>query len=592
MNHRAKTQSPPTAVDAASQADPVARLRESEQRYRALADSSPNWEFLTAPDGSFVYISPACEQISGYTPDDFLANPALMTDIIHTEDAELWRMHVTDITGDESEPVVFRIRTRGGEERWIEHVCKPIYDDNGRFLGRRGSNQDVTDRRRAEQERDFFVNRDPLTGLPNRTLFRELLQRAIQQADRDQHGFNLLLLDLDNFKTINESLGHSAGDQVLVEVAERLRALLPQVDTIARIAGDEFYIILPTDSGRSGIDLLAQRIMQDVTRPIAIQDKQIVVGASLGIAVYPADGADAERLQSNADAALHQAKLQGRGLMRFFSPDLAQRAQDRLTLNSDLHQALENRQLRLHYQPQIDLRCGGLVGFEALARWQHPERGWIAPAEFIPLAEESDLITRLGDWALREACRQVVRWADAGLPYGPVSVNLSATQLNRGDLVASVMAALNDTGVPPQLVNLEITESTVMVDSDHAMKVISALKALGIGLAIDNFGTGYSSLAYLQQLDIGKVKVDLSFIREMTRNSNSAAIVRAIIALGHSLGLEVIAEGVETEDQARRLRELRCDAIQGYLISHPLPADEMTRFLTAFTPVELAFEEV
>jgi len=565
----------------------TALLQQSEQRYRVLADYSPNWEYWRAPDRRFIYVSPACEQVCGYPPSAFFADPELMDKLIHPDELEAWRAHLERMEAPESEVRLVHLRDRQGNERWIEHTCKPVYDADGHFLGRRGSNRDITDRHRAEQERDFFVHRDPLTGFANRTLFNELLNLALAQAEHNQHEFGLLLLDLDHFKTINESLGHEAGDRVLIEVGNRLRAVVSEADSIARIGGDEFNIILQRDASLPGIDLIAQRLLEAINQPIALDGNNIFIDASIGVAIYPSDGRDTASLLSNADAALHQAKAQGRGLLRFFSPEMTQRARDRLTLEADLRQALDHGQLSLHYQPQVDLHCGGILGFEALARWHHPLRGWVAPAEFIPLAEESGLISRLGEWALLKACRQIKDWSEAGLPYGPMSVNVSMVQVNRGDLTRSVALALRETATPPQLLTLEITESVIMSDAAHSMKLLEGLSALGVGLSIDDFGTGYSSLAYLQQLEVAKLKIDLSFIREVTSNANSSAIVKAIIALGHSLGLELIAEGVETREQAECLRNLHCDAIQGYWISPPLPAAEMMLFLQSFKPLDL-----
>ncbi len=439
----------------------------------------------------------------------------------------------------------------------------------------------------SEEKYQVLAHRDPLTGLPNRLLFIEVLAHSITQAERSQGQFALLFVDLDNFKTVNESLGHDLGDQLLVEAGNRLQSLLPDPDSIARIGGDEFNIVLTPREDMPSIDLLAQRMIDALAEPFVLDGHGVYVGASIGIAMYPADGADAGTLQSSADAALHQAKMQGRGILRFSSPEMTLRAKQRLTLEADLRRALDRQELILHYQPQIDLISGEIVGLEALVRWQHPERGLIPPGEFIPLAEESGLVVRLGDWVLHETCRQIKRWSDAGLTPRQTAVNVSAVQLSRGKLVESVSAALRDTGIPPDQLELEITESFVMVDRDQSFRSLADIKALGVRLSIDDFGTGYSSLAYLQQLEVHKLKVDMSFVRDMTTNSGNASIVKAIIALGHSLGLEVIAEGVEDQGQARYLRSLQCDVIQGYLISRPLPAAEMTHFLMSFRPPQV-----
>lgn len=437
----------------------------------------------------------------------------------------------------------------------------------------------------SEEKYRILAQRDSLTGLPNRALFAELLQHAVQHAERSATQFALLSLDLDNFKTINESLGHSRGDRLLVEVAKRLQGLMPESDTIARIGGDEFDIILERREGTPWVDLMAQRMIDALAEPIELDGQSIYVGMSIGIALYPADGTDPETLQSHADAALHQAKAQGRGVLRFFSPELSSRARSRLTLEADLRQAIERQELVLHYQPQIDLQTGRIVGLEALVRWQHPVRGMVPPGEFIAFAEESGLVVRIGDWVLQEAARQISAWTAAGLAPPQVAVNVSAVQLSRGHLLEAVQHCLAASRIAPQQLELEITESFIMLDRDRSLESLAELKALGVRLSIDDFGTGYSSLAYLQQLEVHKLKVDMSFVRDMTTNRGNASIVRAVVAMGHSLGLEVVAEGVETPDQAGHLRRLHCNAMQGYLVSRPLPAEQMTAFMQNFAPL-------
>ncbi len=556
-------------------------LEKSEEKYRILADYSPNWEYWLAPDHSYLYVSPACTKVSGYVPADFFADAGLMEKIIHPDDREAWRAQEPRCAASDDAPMILRIHNKDGRECWVEHAAEPVFNDAGQPLGLRGSFCDISKRRHIEQKLDFFVHRDPLTGLPNRALFAEFLVHAIRQADHTQSEFSLLIVDLDNFKTINDSLGHSAGDRLLVEAANRLRNLLPGVEAIARIGGDQFNIIVEHEANIPGVDLIAQRVIDALSKSYLLDGDSVYIGARVGIALYPADGRDAETLQSNADAALHQAKAHGRGILRFFSPEMTSRSKERLSLEADLSRALEQSELCLYYQPQADLLSGEIVGVEALMRWKHPSRGMISPAAFIPLAEECGLIIELGDWALQTACRQIKRWSDAGLAPCQTAVNVSAVQLSRGRLLESVKTALKDAGISPEWLELEITESFVMVDRDRSFQSLADIKALGVRLSIDDFGTGYSSLAYLQQLDVHKLKVDMSFVRDMTRNSGNASIVKAVIALGHSLGLEVIAEGVEELEQADLLRSLHCDVIQGYLVSRPLPAEEMTHFLTS-----------
>ncbi|MHB1403235.1 MAG: EAL domain-containing protein [Thiobacillus sp.] len=562
----------------------TALLEQSEEKYRILADYSPNWEYWLAPDGTYLYVSPACRDVSGYEPADFFADAGLMEKIIHPDDRERWTLHGPGASSANPELLTFRIRAKDGSERWIEHVYKQVFDASGKPLGLRGSHRDITDRQRVEQKLDFCAHRDLLTGLPNRALFVQLLGQAILHADRNQTQFALLFLDLDNFKAINESFGHRLGDQLLIEVSKRLQEMLDDGSTIARIGGDEFNMIVECGASLPGSDLIAQRMIGTLAEPFLLDGNSIYIGASVGIALYPTDGRDVGTLQSSAAAALHQAKALGRGTLRFFSPEMTRRSKARLTLEADLRRALDRQELSLHYQPQVDLISGRIVGLEALVRWRHPERGMVPPDEFIPLAEESGLVIRLGDWVLHEACRQIKLWSIAGLAPRQMAVNVSAVQLSRGNLVESVRHALELSGIVPEQLELEITESFVMADREQSFKSLAEIKALGVRLSIDDFGTGYSSLAYLQQLEVHKLKVDMSFVRDMLTNSGNASIVKAVIALGHSLGLEIIAEGVEEKEQAVHLRALQCDVIQGYLISRPLPTDEMTRFLEAFRP--------
>ena len=436
----------------------------------------------------------------------------------------------------------------------------------------------------SEERYRILAQRDPVTGLPNRALFAELLTHAVQQAQRTGTPFALLSLDLDNFKTINESLGHRRGDQLLAEVARRLQKLLPESDAMARLGGDEFAVIVERQEDMPWVDLLAQRMIEALATPFVFDGEPVYVGACIGIALYPNDAADADTLQRHADAALHRAKAQGRGMLQFFAPELSNQARSRLTLDSELRRAISGDELRLHYQPQIDLHSGRIIGMEALVRWQHPARGMVPPGEFIAFAEESSLVVRLGKWVLEEATRQMRIWLDEGIDPPPVSVNVSAVQLSRGTMAAYAEQALCANRLRPDQLELEITESFIMRDRERSLRSLAELKALGVRLTIDDFGTGYSSLAYLQQLEVDKLKVDMSFVQDMTDNPGNASIVRAVIAMGHSLGLGIVAEGVETDEQARELRRLQCDAIQGYLVSRPLPADDMGAFLSRFSP--------
>jgi diguanylate cyclase (GGDEF)-like protein len=591
----------PVLFDIAAHADPQA-----QPSLLVVDDVLENiHELIEALKGSYR-IRVACngpkalEIVLGSAPPDLVLLDIMMPGM---DGYEVCRRIKATAVGNRI-PVIFvtvvdstQDKVKGFELGAADYVTKPLDIEEVRARIRthlelsrlRHFLEDLVEQRTAmlevsEEKYRTLAHRDPLTGLPNRMLFAEMLAHAIVHADHHQSQFALLYLDLDNFKTINESLGHTLGDQLLIMVGERLQALLPERDMIGRIGGDEFNILLDCSDPTSAVDLTAQRMIDALAEPFVLDGHSVFAGISIGIALYPADGSNAETLQSNADAALHQAKLHGRGILRFFSPELTSRAKERLTLEADLRYALDGTGLEVYYQPQVDLISGRIVGLEALARWQHPTRGMVMPGEFIPLAEESGLIVRLGDWVLHAACRQIKAWSLAGLTPRQTAVNISAIQLSRGRLVDSVRTALADTGISPDQLELEITESFVMVDRENAFRTLAELKALGVRLSIDDFGTGYSSLAYLQQLEVHKLKIDISFVRDMASNSGNASIVKAIIALGHSLGLEVIAEGVEDQGQARYLRSLQCDVMQGYLVSQPLPAAQMTQFLASFNP--------
>src|SRR5690606_38762798 len=426
----------------------------------------------------------------------------------------------------------------------------------------------------SEEKYRILAHRDPLTGLPNRVLFAELLAHSIQMAQHASMRFALLCLDLDKFATINETLGHGLGDRVLVQVAQRLRSLLPERDALARVGGDEFYVILDRDQGERGVTLAGQGMLDALAAPFTLDGQAIYVNATIGVALYPEDGTTASELLSRADATLHQAKADGRGSLRFFSPEIMQRAKERLSLEAEMRRALERGEFRVYYQPQLHLGRCEVTGLEALVRWEHPERGLIAPGAFISLAEESGLIVPLGNWVLQEVGRQMRAWTDEGKAPGYVAVNLCALQLGCVDLVDAVRAVLDANRLPPDCLELEITESCLMVDRGRAIETLETLRGMGVRLSIDDFGTGYSSLSYLQHLRVHRLKIDMSFVRDLETNPGNLSIVTAIIALGHGLALDVVAEGVETPEQLAHLQRPGCDRIQRYLVGRPAPAPD------------------
>jgi len=438
---------------------------------------------------------------------------------------------------------------------------------------------DITERKANEQQIRFLAHHDALTGLPNRTLFQDRLEQAIAQARRNGRKVAVLLLDLDHFKHINDNLGHLAGDRLLVEVAKRLRGCARSGDTVARLGGDEFAVVQTQLADADQAAALARRALAALSDPVVVDDQSLHTGASVGVTLFPDDAEEFSGLMKNADLALYRAKALARGRLEFYSSELSRQAQQRMEVAEGLRRALARGEFVLHYQPKIRLADGVVVGGEALLRWQSPERGLVSPSEFIAHAEATGLIMALGEWALDRTCAQLAEWARKGHLTVPIWVNVSAAQFRDKALLDKVRATLLGAGVEARMLGLEITESALMPDVAAATATLNRLVELGVELSIDDFGTGYSSLNYLKKFPVGKLKIDQSFVRDITSNPLDSAIARAIIHLGHSLGMHVLAEGVETTRQANLLSDLGCDEIQGRLVSAPLPADEFVRFV-------------
>ena len=449
----------------------------------------------------------------------------------------------------------------------------------GRAVGRVWSFRDITDRKQAEERIHALAYHDPLTELPNRALFRDRMTQATARADRAHTTVALLFLDLDNFKTINDSLGHAAGDALLQQIAARMRLCVRDTDTISRQGGDEFLVMLTDLAGTEMVTPIVDKLMAQLQVPFEIDGNELTTSVSIGIASYPADGEDFETLLKKSDTAMYRAKESGRNTYRFFDEHMNVEATEHLSIRNGLRLALERDEFVLHYQPQIDLRSGLVVGAEALLRWNHPSQGLVGPGRFIPVAEDNGLIVPIGEWVLGEACRQAARWRDAGLPALVMAVNLSAVQFRRSRLEQTVMRALNASGLDPSVLELELTESILILDTETTLAAVKSLKALGVKLSIDDFGTGYSSLSYLKRFDVDKLKIDQSFIRDLSSDPGDAAIVRAIIQMARSLDLRTIAEGVEDQIVLNGLREYGCDEAQGHLFAAAMPADEFADYV-------------
>ena len=429
----------------------------------------------------------------------------------------------------------------------------------------------------SEARLAYLAQFDPLTGLPNRALLADRFSQMIVQANRRSSPVAVLFIDLDGFKAVNDTLGHAGGDRLLKTVAERLQSAVRSEDTVARISGDEFAIVLPELSRPDDAGLVAQKIIDSLAQSIEVQGSEIFVTASVGIAAFPADGPDAETLIGAADAAMYRAKQTGRNAYQFFTAEINLRSRARVQLGTELRKALEREEFALFYQPRYQLSTRRPVAAEALLRWNHPERGLIAPGEFIPVLEETGLIVPVGEWALSRACKDLKAWQSAGSEIGSVSVNLSARQFRQPDLDARIKSMITAAGVDPTLIELEITESQLIADPDHGVRLMQALCDAGVRIAIDDFGTGYSSLAYLTRFPVSALKIDRSFVQDMAHDRNHAAIVRTIIEMAHSLDFTVIAEGVENEEQAHLLQLLQCEQAQGYLFMQPMPAHKLAR---------------
>lgn len=441
--------------------------------------------------------------------------------------------------------------------------------------------RNITERKEAEARIRYMALHDALTGLPNRALLHDRLRNDIAHARRNQKHVAVLMLDLDHFKHINDSLGHFVGDQLLEAVATRLRACLRDGDTAARLGGDEFVIGLPDIADGEAAAVVANKILDILTEPFPIEDRKLHISGSIGISLYPADGEDPGALLRAADTAMYDAKQNGRGMHRFFTPALNEAARRRHSLANDAHQACQRGEFVLHYQPQIEIETGKVTGLETLVRWNHPVEGLVSPALFIPLLEELGLIVEVGHWILKAACRQNAQWQTDGLPPMRIAVNLSAQQFYRGDIVRSVKQALEEAKLAPEWLDLELTESLTLDDTETTLRIMSELKELGVSLSLDDFGTGWSSLSYLRRFPIDRIKIDRSFMRDVTTQPNAAAVVQSILHLAQSLGLGCVAEGVETQEQLEYLQGQLCQEIQGFLFCKPLPAEAMPAFLMA-----------
>ncbi|MGE5672296.1 MAG: EAL domain-containing protein [Mycobacterium leprae] len=552
-----------------------AALREQGRLYRLIADNSTDVIILLGADKRFQYISPSCRAVLGFTAPEMMAmNKEGVAAKLHPDDREQVRQAFrAALKQEECVTFTYRFYRPDGAYVWMEAAAGLIVDEQA-VPQLRIATRDITERKRFEEQLAFQAFHDPMTGLPNRSLFVDRLEQSLVRSRTRQEPLAVFFLDLDGFKAVNDSLGHQVGDQLLAAIGDRLRSCVRPQDTVARLHGDEFTILLESVRGESGALQTAESIQQAFQQPFTVVGHEVFVGASMGIAfAAPGRYANSAAVLRDADMAMYRAKSRGRSSYELYDPSMNQDTLEILELEIDLRRALERTELRVYYQPIVEMESGRMAGMEALVRWQHPRKGLIGPGLFIPLAEETGLVVQLDLWVLKEACGQLKAWqAEHGLdPSVYVSVNLSARQFQQADLVAEILQVLDESGLEPGSLQLEITESALMQDTEGGARLLKELKQAGIRLALDDFGTGYCSLSYLQRFPVDTLKIDRSFVNGPGHAPADEAILRAIMAVGKALNLTVTAEGVETPEQALQLRSLGCDLGQGFLWSQPVP---------------------
>jgi len=576
---------------------------EQKEFAESLVQNSAVPSFVLNPTHQVIIWNRACEELTGIRAEAMLGRdeawkafydhkrPVLADSIIDGDTAQA-AQYFSNFAKSNFIPEGVQAegwyQNLNGKERYIMFNAAPIRNSKGKLLAAIETLEDISERKRYEEQLEYQANHDDLTSLPNRNLLTDRIQQALLMSRRNHNEVALFFVDLDNFKFINDSLGHDVGDKLLKIAAERLAGCVRSGDTVARQGGDEFVIVISDQSVSDHATMIAKKILKSIAQPFCIDEHELVITCSIGISVSPRDGEDVQTLVKNADMAMYRSKAQGRNTFQFFTGEMNARSFERMTMEKHLRRALEHDEFHVYYQPKVSLDTGRITSMEALIRWQHPEMGMVSPTTFIPLAEETGLIESIGEWVLRTACMQNKAWQDAGFAPLTVAVNLSGRQLWQQNVTGLIDQILLETNLNPRYLELEITESMVMQDAERVTTILKALKNMGISLAMDDFGTGYSSLGYLTRFPFDKLKIDQSFVRDITSNPDNAAIATTVIAMAHSLHLKVIAEGVETEGQLNYLRLHGCDEIQGYYFSRPVTAVAFEQLLREDCQLQLA----
>lgn len=553
------------------------QVQATEARLKEFLEGANDLIFSVRPDGQFLYANRTWERVLGY--DRSSLSTMSLEDVIDADIRIKCMAEIEKATkGEEVEPLEGRLKTKVGETVDVEGTITCSFHnheaDSVWVICR-----DISARKKAQEQLYFMAHHDQLTCLPNRLFFADRLRQAQALAKREKHQCGILYLDLDRFKIINDTLGHAVGDILLQEVGKRLRSCVREVDTVARIGGDEFSVVLVNLNHMIDAEQVATKILKALAKPVQADEHELFITTSIGISIYPIHDDNPEGLLKKADAAMYQAKAQGRNNYQVYDQSMDQDAERRMTLENGMRRAIEKEEFRIFYQPKIDSVSSRITALEALIRWEHPELGMLSPAEFIALAEETGLIIPIGEWVLKRACHDNRQWQEAGLPKVRVAVNLSGYQLQAKNFVSTVTAILEETGLAGDCLEFEVTETVIMQNPDFAVSILTQLREQGIHISIDDFGTGYSSLAHLKRFSVNTLKIDRTFVRDIENNSTDAAITSAIISMGNSLDLKVIAEGVETEGQFDLLREKKCDEMQGYLFSKPIPVEDVAALL-------------